>query len=126
MELFSRLIRCNNLPALRTLSEQFAAGTMQEPLKRILAQMSFTTESELRWLFSQTTQHYEHLDLTLAPETEQFGYILNRNIHAIGSKSPVFVNLAQGLDLFSSHIHSDSESESDDIEQEIVDAGHIH
>ena len=36
------------------------------------------------------------------------------------------IMLAQGLDLFSSYIHSDSESESDDIEQEIVDAGHIH
>ena len=107
MELFLRLIRCNNLPALRTLSEQFDHGPVQEPMKRMLAQMPVTTESELRWLFSQLSQQYEHLDLQLSLNDTHFDYILNRNLkHVLNIGSPVLENLARSLNLFSSPINT--------------------
>lgn len=101
MELFLRLIRCNNLPALRTLAEQFASGALQESLKPMLQQMPVTTESELRWLFSQITQHFQHLDLSLSPGTEVYDQILNRHILGLSGTSPLLSNLFDKLSAFS-------------------------
>lgn len=49
--LFLRIIRCNNLIALRELSRQYFAGDMPRQVNTVLRQMPVCTESEMRWLF---------------------------------------------------------------------------
>ena len=49
--LFLRIIRCNNLIALRQLATQYFAGDMLDTVNTVLRQMPVCTESEMRWLF---------------------------------------------------------------------------
>ena len=56
-ELFLRMIRCNNVIALRELARQYFSGKIDKRVDVVLKTLPACTESEIRWLFAYTLQN---------------------------------------------------------------------